>query len=177
MLRQNNFGAQAGTVGTILTLAYAVEPVAGGDYLRAGGRTIQIFAEMLEYCGMFGWNCRKVIECFIDASRQACGRHVMAQYALIHHLSKETRLGSQLLEHKRNIFLSFGGERLLIPSSSAKGDDNDFALLCRSLSMHKWAAAHQGSSERQSGGTAQKVASAATKMPGKLIWRGYQRFE
>src|SRR6266550_1924401 len=164
MLRQNDFSPETRTVGTILALANAVEPIAGGDHPCAGGGTIQILAKILEYCGMFGWNCRKVIECFIDASRQACGRHVMAQYPLIHHLSKETRLGSQLLEHKRNIFLSFGGERLLIPSSSAKGNDNDLPLLCRSLSMHKWAAAHQGSSERQSGGTAQKVASAATKM-------------
>jgi len=43
--------------------------------------------------------------------------------------------------------------------------------------MHKWAAAHQCGSERQSSGIAQKIASAEAKMPGKLIWRGNGRFE
>src|SRR5947208_10251382 len=150
MLRQNDFGAEAGTVGAVLALANAVEAVAGGDHPGAGGGTVQIFAEILEDCGMFGWNCRKVVECFVDAGCQACGRHIVAQYSLIHHLSEETRLRSQLVEHVRDIFLPFGGERLLISSSSAKGNDNDFALLCRSLSMHECAAAHQGTSKRQS---------------------------
>src|ERR1700756_4462325 len=125
---------------------------------------------------MFGWNCRKVVECFVDAGCEACGRHIVAQYALIHHLSEETGLWSKLVEHVRDIVLPFGGERLLIPGSTAKGNDNDFPLLCRGLSMHEWAAAHQGSSQRQSSGTAQKIAPAAAKVPGKLIC-GYRRFE
>jgi hypothetical protein len=80
------------------------------------------------------------------------------------------------VEHRRDILLAFGGECLLIPSSTAKGDDNDFPLLRRSLSMYKWAAAHQGSSECESGGAAQKIAPAAAKVPGKLMC-GYRRFE
>src|SRR5258705_5834754 len=118
---------------------------------------------------MFGRNCRKVIECFVDAGREACGGNVVAQYALIHHLSEEARLGSQFVEQIRDILLAFGGECLLIPSSSAKGDDDDFPLFCRSLSMLKRAAAHQGSSERQSGGAAQKITPADAKMPGELM--------
>src|SRR5260370_35153587 len=177
MLGQDDFGTQARTVGTVLTLANAVEPVAGGDHPGAGGGTIQIFAEILEDCGMFGWNCRKVVECFVDAGCQARGRHIVTQYSLIHHLSEETRLGSQLLEHMRYVFLPVGGECLLIPSSSAKGDENDFPLLCRGLSMNEWAAAHQGSSQRQSSGTAQKIAPADAKMPGNLIGCENRRFE
>src|SRR5580698_8992534 len=106
---------------------------------------------------MFGWNCRKVVECFVDAGCEARGGHVVAQYPLIHHLSEETRLGSEFVEHERDILLAFGGERLLIPSSSAKGNDDDFPLLCRSLSMHEWTAADQGGPECQSSRTAQKI--------------------
>jgi hypothetical protein len=43
--------------------------------------------------------------------------------------------------------------------------------------MHEWAAARKGSSQRQSGGTAQKIASADAEMPGKLILRRNGRFE
>jgi hypothetical protein len=43
--------------------------------------------------------------------------------------------------------------------------------------MHKGAAAHQGSSQRQSSGTAQKIAPAGAKMPGDLMGCGYGRFE
>src|ERR1700730_6047413 len=102
---------------------------------------------------MFGWNCRKIVEGFVDAGCQAGGGHIVAQYSLIHHLSEETGLRSKLVEHGRDIVLTFGGKRLLIAGSAAKGYDDDFALLCRSLSMHEWAAAHQGSSQRQSSGT------------------------
>src|SRR5437868_4785806 len=103
MLRQNDLGAEAGTVGTILTLANAVEPVAGSDYPCAGGGTVQVFAEIFEDCGMFWWNCRKVVECFVDAGCQARGRHIVAQYSLVHHLSEETGLRSKLVEHVRDI--------------------------------------------------------------------------
>ena len=80
------------------------------------------FRKILEYCWMFGRDRREVIERFIDACRQARGRDVVAQYPppLIHHLSKETRLGSQLMEHISNVVLPFGGERLLVSRSSAK---------------------------------------------------------
>jgi membrane protease subunit (stomatin/prohibitin family) len=43
--------------------------------------------------------------------------------------------------------------------------------------MHEWAAARQGSSQRQSSGTAQKIAPADAKMPGKLILRVNGSFE
>src|SRR3979490_2471368 len=152
MLRQNDFGPKARTVGTVLALANPVKPVARGDHPRAGGGTVQILTKILEYCGMFRWNCCKVIECFVDAGCEARGRHVVTQYPLIHHLSEETGLRGKLVEHIGDIFLTFGGERLLIPGSSAKGNDDDFPLLRRSLSMYKWAAAYQGSSECESGG-------------------------
>src|ERR1700759_5346253 len=121
---------------------------------------------------MFGWNCRKIIECFVDPGCQAGGRHVVAQYPLIHHLSEETRLRSEFVEHVRDILLPFGGERLLIPGSSAKRNDNDFPLLCRGLSVYKGAATHQGTSESQTSRAAQKITSAAAKMPGELMRRG-----
>src|SRR5258708_731208 len=174
MLGQNDFRSKARTVGPVLALANPVESVAGGDHPCAGGGTVQILAEVFEYGGMFGWNCREVVECFVNAGCEACGRHVVAQYPLIHHLSEEARLGRQFVEHVRDILLPFGGKGLLIPGSSAKGNDDDFPLLRCSLSMHEWAAADQGSSERQSSGTAQKIAPPDAKVPGKVMWRGYR---
>src|SRR5215472_17156364 len=135
MFRQDDFGSEAGTIGAVLAFADAVEAVAGGDDPRAGGGTIQIFAEVLKYGGMFGWNCRKVVECFVDAGCQACGCDVVAQYSLIHDLGKEARLGGQLLKHVRDVFLSFRREGLLISGSSAKRNDDDLPLLCRCLSV------------------------------------------
>jgi hypothetical protein len=43
--------------------------------------------------------------------------------------------------------------------------------------MHEWAATHEGSSQRQSSGTAQKIAPAEAKMPGNLMGCGNGRFE
>jgi hypothetical protein len=43
--------------------------------------------------------------------------------------------------------------------------------------MHEWAAAHQGSSEREAGGIAQEIAPVDAKMPGNLMGRGDGRFE
>jgi len=43
--------------------------------------------------------------------------------------------------------------------------------------MHEWAAAYQGSTQRQSSGTAQKIAPADAKMPGNLMGCGNARFE
>src|SRR5260370_13089131 len=175
MLWQNHFRAEAGTMRAIVALADPVEPIAGGDHPGARGRAIQVFAKVLEYGGMLGWNCCKVVQCFVDTGRQACGRHVVAQYPLIYYLSEKTRLGRQLLEHVGNILLAFGGAGLLIPSPSAKRNDDDLPLLCRGLSVYEWTATHQCAPECQTSRTTQKVASAAAKMPGELMGSGNRR--
>src|SRR5450755_1044075 len=113
---------------------------------------------------MFRRNCRKVVERLVYTGRQTCSRHVVAQYSLIHDLREETRLWSKLVKQIRDIFLAFDGECLLIASSSAKGNDDDFPFFCRCLSVYKRAATHQGRSERESCGIAQKLAPAATKV-------------
>jgi hypothetical protein len=95
---------------------------------------------------VLGWNCRKVIEGFVDAGRETRGRHIVTEYSLIHHLGEEAGLRSQLLEHVRNILLPFGCEGLLIASASAKRNHYDLSLLCRSLSIHKWAGTRKGTS-------------------------------
>ena len=118
---------------------------------------------------MFRWNCRKVIECFVDAGRQACGGYVVAQYPLIHHLGKKARLGRQFLEHVRDIVLAFGGEGLLIPGSSAKRNDDDLPLPGRGLSVYEGAATHQGAAQGQPSRIAQEITSAAAKTPGELV--------
>jgi hypothetical protein len=99
----------------------------------------------------------------------------VTQYPLIHDLGEKARLWSQLLEHVRNIFLSIGGECLLVAGSSAKRNDNDLSLLCCGLSMHEGAATtHQGAPERETGRIAQEIASAVAKMPSELM-RGENR--
>src|SRR5947209_4970734 len=124
-LWQNNFRAEARAIGTIVALANSIEAVAGCDNPCAGGGAIQIFAEVLEYCRVFGGAGGKVVEGFVDSGREACGCNVVAEYPLIDDLSEKSRLRGELLQHVRDVVLSFRGEGLLIACSSAKGDDDD----------------------------------------------------
>jgi hypothetical protein len=103
--------------------------------------------------------CGKVVERFVDSGREACSRNIVSKDTLVHHLGEEAGLRGQLMQQVRDILLALRSERLLIPRASAKGNDDDLPLLCRSLAMHKRAAANQSGSQRESSRTAQEVTS------------------
>ncbi len=83
---------------------------------------------------------------------------------MIHHLREETRLRRKFVDQVGNVFLSLGREGLLIAGASAKGDDDNLPLLCRSRSAHKRAGAEQSRPQRHARSAAQEIAPAAAEM-------------
>src|SRR4029077_16052656 len=106
---------------------YSVKAVAGSHYPCIRRRALQVFAEILEHCGMLGRERGKIIDTFIHSSRQTGSGLVMTQDASVDYLSKESGLGDKLLYKVRNIFLALGRKRLLVSRSTAKSNDYSLA--------------------------------------------------
>src|SRR5205814_2809813 len=85
MLRQNYFCAQSRAVGTVAAFSNAIEPVAGSDDPGIGGGALQVLAEIFEDGRMFGRKGSKIVDGFVDTSRQAGGCDVVR--------SEERRVG------------------------------------------------------------------------------------
>src|SRR5579871_2170206 len=96
MFWQHDSRSQARTIGTTFTLANPIEPIAGRDDPSIRWRPVHILAEVLEDGGMFRGSCGKIIESFVDSRCQTRCCYVMAEYALVRHLRKKTRLRDQL---------------------------------------------------------------------------------
>src|SRR5256885_6242054 len=90
MLRQNYFCAQSRAVGTVAAFSNAIEPVAGSDDPGIGGGALQVLAEIFEDGRMFGRKGSKIVDGFVDTSRQAGDRkstrlnssHLVISYAV-----------------------------------------------------------------------------------------------
>src|SRR5277367_4012237 len=153
MFWQDDSCPKARAVGAAVALADAIESVTWCHHPRVRGWPLEVFAEVLEDCGMFGRHCREVIEGFVNSRRETCGRDVVAEYALIRHMREKARLRNQLMKKVRDILLPFGSECLLISRASAEGDHDNFALLCGCFSVQEWACTGERTAKGQSCGS------------------------
>ena len=169
MLRQYHLCAHAGAEQTMVTLANAVESVAGRHHPCVGKRTVQVFSKILEYGGMFRGNGGKVIEGFVDACSQAGGGDVVTEDALVDNVGEEARLRYQFVQQVRNIFLAFGREGLLIASATSERDHDRLAFSPGDFATHQGTCAEQRAAQAQARCVAQEVASAATELAGELL--------
>src|SRR5947207_4005448 len=120
MLRQNHFRAKSRAVGSVAAFSNAIEPVAGSDDPGIGGRSLQILAEIFEDGWVFRGKGSKIVDCFVDASRQAGGCDVVAQDSAIDHLGEEGRLRNKFAHQVRNVFLAFGSEGFLVAAPATR---------------------------------------------------------
>src|SRR5437868_10477923 len=126
MLGENNASAQAGAVSAIIAFSDAVETVAGRDDPGVRRRALQIFAEILEDRRVLRGKRSEIVDGLVDAGREACGGHIMAQDSAVYDLREESGLRNQLSHQVRDIFLSLGRKRFLVARTPAEGDDNNF---------------------------------------------------
>src|SRR5260370_35637251 len=108
MLRQNYPRSESWTVGAVTAFPDSVKAVAGSDYPCIRHRALQVFAEILEHCGMLGRERGKIIDAFIHSSRQTGRGHVVPQDSSVDYLSKKSGLGDKLLYKVRAIFCALG---------------------------------------------------------------------
>src|SRR6267378_1397128 len=92
MLRQNYSSSEPRPVGTVATFSDPVESIAGSNHPCVRRRALQVLAEVLEHRRVFRRERRKIVDRLVDASGQACGRHVVTQDSPVHHLREEGRL-------------------------------------------------------------------------------------
>src|SRR5579864_4928436 len=128
MLRQNHPRSQPGAEGTMTAFANAVETIAGSDHPGIRGWTLQLFAKVFKYRGRLRGERCKVINRFINASSQTRGRDVVAEDSTIDDLREKSGLRDEFAHQVRNVFLTLRRESLLIASTTAKRDHNDFSL-------------------------------------------------
>src|SRR5690242_20883152 len=121
MLRQNYFCSQSRAVGTVAAFSNAIEPVARSDDPGIGGRTLQVLTEILEDGRMLGGEGSKIVDGFVDASREAGSCDVMPKNSAIHYLREERRLRDELTHQVRNVFLAFRSEGFLVTRAATKG--------------------------------------------------------
>ena len=159
MLGQDHFRAQSRTVGTVAAFSNAIEPVAGSDDPGIGGGTFQVLTEIFEDGRMLRGKGSKVVDGFIDASRQAGGRDVMAQDSAVHHLREEGGLGDEFAHQVRNVFLAFGSEGFLVACTTAKGNHDHFALAGRDARSSDQTGGQKGTAQCNSRGATQKFAA------------------
>src|SRR2546423_13925723 len=107
MLRQNYFCAQSRTVGTVAAFSNAIEPVAGSDDPGIGGGALQVLAEIFEDGRMFGGKGGKIVDRFVDTSRQAGGWDVVAEDSAVGHLRGKGGLGDEVADEGGKGFLGF----------------------------------------------------------------------
>src|SRR5581483_1726236 len=113
----------------MVTFSNAVETVAGSDYPGIGGWTPQVFAEIFEYGRRFRRERSEIVDCLVGSGCETGGRNVVPQNSLIDDLGEKGRLRNELAHQMRNIFLSFGRKRLLVPCTAAKSDDDNLSFL------------------------------------------------
>src|SRR5258707_14281871 len=97
MLRQNHPRYESYTVRTVTAFSDSVKTVAGSHYPCIRRRALQVFAEILEHCGMLGRERGKIIDAFIHSSRQTGGGHVVAHDGSGDLLCQENGLGGKVL--------------------------------------------------------------------------------
>src|SRR5437016_2009584 len=171
MLGQDHFRAQSRAVRTMAAFSNAIEPVAGSDDPGIGGGTFQVLTEIFEDGRMLRGKGSKVVDGFIDASRQAGGRDVMAQDSAVHHLREEGGLGDEFAHQVRNVFLAFGSEGLLVACTTAKGNHDHFALAGRDARSSDQTGG-QGTAQDHSYCATQKFAAGPGEMAREFLRSG-----
>ncbi len=93
----------------------------------------------------------------------------MPKNSSIDHLREESRLWNKFAHQMRNVFLTFGSERLLVACSAAEGDHYNFSLLARGGGMSQYTWAQESAPHRQPGGSSQKFAPVAGELSGEFV--------
>src|SRR5882762_3748098 len=170
MLRQNYSSSEPRAIRTVAAFSDPVESIAGSNHPRVGGGAFQVFPEVLKHRRVLRRQGRKIVDRLVDASGQACGRHVVTQDSPVHHLREEGRLRDKFAHQVGDILLPFRSERLLISRAAAEGDDHYLPLVLDSSPCER-AWAKQRAPQRQSGSAAQKITPVAGEVPGKFLRR------
>src|SRR5438445_372128 len=110
---------------------------------------------------MFGRKRGKVVDRFVDASGQACGRNIVAQDSAIHDLGKEGRLRDEFTYEVRNVFLTFWRKSLLVSCSSTEGDHHYFPALRGDRCPSERTGVQQCATQNDARGTTQELAATA----------------
>jgi len=127
---------------------------------------MKIFAEVFEDRRMLRGDGRKIVECLIYARGEAGRGDIVAQDAAIGDLGEEAGLRNKLVEKVGDVLLALGSEGLLIARAAAKGDDDDFTLLCDSLTVQEWAGSEERGAERKARRVPQKFTPGSSEDSG-----------
>src|SRR5437868_4352028 len=93
MFRQNHAGSQTSPIRAVITFPDPIEAIAWSNHPCIGRRPLQVLAEILKDCGVFGWKRRKVVDGFVRARCQTRGSHVVTQDSAIHYLREKVDCG------------------------------------------------------------------------------------
>src|SRR5258708_3935285 len=159
MLWEDDLCAQAWAVGVVAAFSNAIEAVARGDDPSIGGGALQILPEIFEDGRVFGGKGSKVVDGLIDASCQAGGGYVVAEDSAIHNLSEKGRLRNEFAHEVGNVFLTLGSESFLIARAAAEGDHYYFSFADGDAWASKKAGRQQRTAQRDSGRTANELAT------------------
>src|SRR5438477_2336969 len=172
MLGQNYFCSQSRAVRTMAAFSNAIEPVAGSDDPGIGGGTFQVLTEIFEDGRMLRGKGSKVVDGFIDASRQAGGGDVMAQDSAVHHLREEGGLGDEFAHQVRNVLLAFGSEGFLVARAAAEGDHDYFSFARRDARSSDQTGGQKGTAQCNSRSATQKFAAGPDEMAREFLRSG-----
>src|SRR5213596_840274 len=150
----------------------AVETVAGSNDTGIGGEPLQVLAEIFKDGWMFGGKGSKVVDRFIDTSREAGGGDVVAKDSAIDHLCEEGGLRDKLAHQVRNVFLALGSEGLLVARASAERDDHDFSLAGGDARSSEQAGRQEGTAQCDSGDVTQKFAAGPSEVARDFLRSG-----
>src|SRR5579863_7370824 len=114
LLRKDNSCSKLRAISTRRAAAHIPEAIAGRDYPRILRWPAKIAAEILEKSRVRRCNAREVIEGFVNASGQTCGRNIVAEDTVIDDLPEECALRQQRFDQSGNVLLTVGRKRLFI---------------------------------------------------------------
>src|SRR5437762_3495871 len=171
-LRQYYFCAPCRSVGTVAAFSNAIERVAGSDDPGIGGGALQVLAEIFEDGRMFGRKRSKIVDGFVDTSRQAGGCDVVAEDSSIDHLREKGGLRDEFAHEVRNVFLAFRGEGFLVARATAEGDDDHFSLAGRDPRSSEQARVQKGTAQCESSAGTQKFAAGPSELARDFLRAG-----